>query len=89
MKEEMWEIKKQNNILKATCCNYKDSLRSQQKQVQDGEDKAENGMGESKLEELRNAKKQVKEKEKVKFSESKEEVVVRNKIQEKTKDTVI
>ncbi|MPC14994.1 hypothetical protein E2C01_007775 [Portunus trituberculatus] len=44
--EEMQEIKKQNDILKATCHNYEDSLRSLQKKVQDGiEDRVENGMG--------------------------------------------
>ncbi|MPC46957.1 hypothetical protein E2C01_040689 [Portunus trituberculatus] len=41
MKEEMQEIKKQNDILKPTCYNHEDSLRSQQKKVQDGEDKVE------------------------------------------------
>ncbi|MPC89348.1 hypothetical protein E2C01_084289 [Portunus trituberculatus] len=57
----MQEIKKQNDILKATCYDYEDFLRSLQKKVQDGEDKVENGMGESKLEELQNARKQEQE----------------------------
>ncbi|MPD06499.1 hypothetical protein E2C01_102313 [Portunus trituberculatus] len=65
MKEEIQEIKKQNYILKATCHDYKDSLRSLQKKVQDGiEDKVENGMGENKLEELRNAWKHEQEEKK-------------------------
>ncbi|MPC58771.1 hypothetical protein E2C01_052780 [Portunus trituberculatus] len=82
--KEMEEIKKQNGILMATCCNYEESLKSLQKKIQDGEDKMENGMDEIKLEELRNAWRKEQEEEKVKFSE-----VVKKQIQEKTKDLVI
>ncbi|MPC33736.1 hypothetical protein E2C01_027095 [Portunus trituberculatus] len=45
------------------------SLKSLQKKTQDGEDTVENGMGEIKLEGLRNACKKEQEEEKVKFSE--------------------
>ncbi|MPC50052.1 hypothetical protein E2C01_043874 [Portunus trituberculatus] len=52
------------------CCDYEDSLRNlQKKEIQDGEDKVENGMSESKLEELQNAWKKEQEEENVKFSE--------------------
>ncbi|MPC19671.1 hypothetical protein E2C01_012597 [Portunus trituberculatus] len=51
LKEEIQEIKKQNDLLKATCHDYESSLRS----LQDGiVDRAEDGLGENKLKELRN-----------------------------------
>ncbi|MPC27870.1 hypothetical protein E2C01_021058 [Portunus trituberculatus] len=86
MKEEMQEIEKQNNILKTAYCDYEESLRSlpKKKKNTEWEDKVENKLGQSKLEELRNAWKQEQEEEKVKFSEA-----VRKQIQDKTKDTVI
>ncbi|MPC36470.1 hypothetical protein E2C01_029928 [Portunus trituberculatus] len=69
MKEEMQEIEKQNDILKATCQDYKSSLRSLQVKVQDRiVDRAEGGLGENKLKELQNEWKQEQEEEKVKFS---------------------
>ncbi|MPC16881.1 hypothetical protein E2C01_009719 [Portunus trituberculatus] len=80
LKEEIQEIKKQNDILKATCQDYESSLRSLQVKVQDRIiDRAEGGLGDNKLKELRNEWKQEQEEEKVKFSE-----VVKRQIQEKT-----
>ncbi|MPC72074.1 hypothetical protein E2C01_066367 [Portunus trituberculatus] len=53
LKEEIQEIKKQNNVLKATCQDYESPLRSLQVKVQDGiVDRAEGGLGENKLKEL-------------------------------------
>ncbi|MPC08237.1 hypothetical protein E2C01_000815 [Portunus trituberculatus] len=53
LKEEIQEIKKQNDVLKATCQDYESSLRSLQVKVQDGiVDRTEGGLGESKLKEL-------------------------------------
>ncbi|MPC36944.1 hypothetical protein E2C01_030415 [Portunus trituberculatus] len=47
------EIKKQNDVLKATCQEYENSLRSLQVKVQEGiVDKVEGGLGEKKLKEL-------------------------------------
>ncbi|MPD05079.1 hypothetical protein E2C01_100804 [Portunus trituberculatus] len=55
LKEEIQEIKKQNEVLKATCQNYESSLRSFQAKVQDRiADRAEGGLGDNKLKELRN-----------------------------------
>ncbi|MPC93715.1 hypothetical protein E2C01_088855 [Portunus trituberculatus] len=85
LKEEIQEIKKQNDVLKATCHHYESSLRSLQVKVQDGiVDRAEGGLGENKLKELRNERKQEQEEEQVKFSE-----VVKRQIQENTKVAVI
>ncbi|MPC70408.1 hypothetical protein E2C01_064657 [Portunus trituberculatus] len=85
LKEEIQEIKKQNDVLKATCQKYESSLRSLQAKVQDGiGDQAEGGLGDNKLKELRNEWKQEQEEEKLKFSE-----VVRRQIQENIKFAVI
>ncbi|MPC66961.1 hypothetical protein E2C01_061120 [Portunus trituberculatus] len=52
LKEEIQEIKKQNDILKVTCQDYKNSLRSLEIKVQDGiVDRVESGLGENKLSE--------------------------------------
>ncbi|MPC89473.1 hypothetical protein E2C01_084424 [Portunus trituberculatus] len=84
LKEGIQEIRKQKNVLKTTCQNYESSLKSLQAKVQDGfTDRAEGGLGDNKLKELRNEWKQEQEEEKVKFSE-----VVRRQIQN-TKVTVI
>ncbi|MPC26705.1 hypothetical protein E2C01_019851 [Portunus trituberculatus] len=73
LKEEIQELKKQNDVLKATCQDYESSLRSLPVKVQDGiVDRAECGLGENKLKELRNKWKQDQEEEKVKFSDCKE-----------------
>ncbi|MPC68202.1 hypothetical protein E2C01_062400 [Portunus trituberculatus] len=85
LKEEIQEIKKQNDVLKATCQDYENSLRNLQVKVQNGiVDRVEDGLSENKLKELRNAWKQEQEEEKVKFTE-----VVKIQIQENTKVTVI
>ncbi|MPC65711.1 hypothetical protein E2C01_059847 [Portunus trituberculatus] len=85
LKEEMQEIKKQNDVLKATCQDYERSLRSLQAKVQDGiVDRTEGGLGDNKLKELRIEWKQEQEEEKVKLSE-----VVKRQIQENRKVTVI
>ncbi|MPC63514.1 hypothetical protein E2C01_057612 [Portunus trituberculatus] len=54
LKEEIQEIKKQNDVLKAAFQDYKSSLRSLQvNKKQDGiVDRAEGGLGENKLKEL-------------------------------------
>ncbi|MPC75365.1 hypothetical protein E2C01_069751 [Portunus trituberculatus] len=53
LKEEIQEIKKQNDILKATCQDYKSSLRSLQVKLQDGiVDRTEGGLVENKLKKL-------------------------------------
>ncbi|MPC34459.1 hypothetical protein E2C01_027851 [Portunus trituberculatus] len=53
LKEEIQEIKKQNEVLKATCQNYESSLKSLQIKVQYGiTDRAEGGLGDNKLKEL-------------------------------------
>ncbi|MPC96906.1 hypothetical protein E2C01_092187 [Portunus trituberculatus] len=55
LKEEILEIRKQNDALKTTCQNYESSLKSLQDKVQDGIiDRAEGGLGDNKLKELRN-----------------------------------
>ncbi|MPC79261.1 hypothetical protein E2C01_073777 [Portunus trituberculatus] len=55
LKEEILEIRKQNDILKTTCQNYESSLKSFRDKVQDGiTDRAEGGLGDNKLKELRN-----------------------------------
>ena len=85
LKQEMKEIKKQNDVLKAACQDYGNSLRNLQVKVQDGiVDRVEGGLGENKLKELRNEWKQEQKDEKVKFSE-----VVKRQIQENTKIAVI
>ncbi|MPC64463.1 hypothetical protein E2C01_058580 [Portunus trituberculatus] len=85
LKEEIQEIKKQNDVLKATCQDYENSLRSLQGKVQDGiVDREEGGLGENKLKELLNEWKQEQEGEKVKFSE-----VVKRQIKEDTIVAVI
>ncbi|MPC39481.1 hypothetical protein E2C01_033017 [Portunus trituberculatus] len=53
LQEEIKEIKKQNDVLKATCQDYENSLRSLQVKVKDGiVDWVEGGLGENKLKEL-------------------------------------
>ncbi|MPC74245.1 hypothetical protein E2C01_068598 [Portunus trituberculatus] len=53
--KEIQEIKKQNDVLKATCYDYESSLKSLQVKVQDRiVDRAEGGLGENKLKELQN-----------------------------------
>ncbi|MPC52695.1 hypothetical protein E2C01_046571 [Portunus trituberculatus] len=53
--KEIQEIKKQNDILNATCQDYKGSLRNLQVKVQDGiVDRVKGGLGENKLKELQN-----------------------------------
>ncbi|MPC75983.1 hypothetical protein E2C01_070384 [Portunus trituberculatus] len=55
LKEEIQEIKKQNDVLKTMCQNYESSLKSLQAKVQDGiADRSEGGLGDNKLKELRN-----------------------------------
>ncbi|MPC81296.1 hypothetical protein E2C01_075903 [Portunus trituberculatus] len=67
LKEEILEIRKQNDVLKTTCQYYKSSLKNLQAKVKDGiTDRAEGGLGD-KLKELRNEWKQEQEEEKVKF----------------------
>ncbi|MPC21840.1 hypothetical protein E2C01_014841 [Portunus trituberculatus] len=84
LKEEIQEIREQNDVLKSTCQNYESTLKSLQAKVQDGiPDRAEDGLGDNKLKELRYEWKQEQEEE-VKFSE-----VVRRQIQENTKVTAI
>ncbi|MPC76787.1 hypothetical protein E2C01_071219 [Portunus trituberculatus] len=84
LKKEIQEIKKQNEVLKTTCQNYESSLKSLQAKVQNRiTDRAEGGLGDNKLKELRNEWKQEQEEEKVKYSE-----VVRKQIQN-TKVAVI
>ncbi|MPC78915.1 hypothetical protein E2C01_073422 [Portunus trituberculatus] len=81
LKEEIQEIKKQNDILKATCQDYKNSLRSLQVKVQDGiVDRAGSGLGDNKLNELQNEWKQEQEEEKVKFSEFVKRQIQENKV---------
>lgn len=85
LKEEIVEIRKQNDVLKTTCQNYESSLKNLQDKVQHGiTDRVEGGLGDNKLKELRNEWKQEQEEEKVKFSE-----VVRRQIQENTKVAII
>ncbi|MPC40291.1 hypothetical protein E2C01_033847 [Portunus trituberculatus] len=53
LKEEIEEIKKQNDVPKTTYQDYENSLRSSQEKVQDGiVDRAEGGLDENKLKEL-------------------------------------
>ncbi|MPC96025.1 hypothetical protein E2C01_091261 [Portunus trituberculatus] len=53
LKEEIQEIKKQNDLLKVTYQDYKSFLRSLQVKVQDEiVDRAKGGLGENKLKEL-------------------------------------
>ncbi|MPC51115.1 hypothetical protein E2C01_044954 [Portunus trituberculatus] len=53
--KEIQEIKKQNDVLKATCQDYESSLRSLQVKVQDRiVDRPEGGLCDNKLKELRN-----------------------------------
>ncbi|MPC90014.1 hypothetical protein E2C01_084981 [Portunus trituberculatus] len=55
LKEEILEIRKQNDTLKTTCQNYESSLKSLQDKVQDGiTDRVEADLGDNKLKELRN-----------------------------------
>ncbi|MPC71963.1 hypothetical protein E2C01_066255 [Portunus trituberculatus] len=82
LKEEIQEISKQNDILKATCQDYKRSL--QVKVPHRIVDRTEGRLGENKLKKLRNEWKQEQEDEKVKFLE-----VVKRQIQENMKVTVI
>ncbi|MPC71592.1 hypothetical protein E2C01_065874 [Portunus trituberculatus] len=85
LKEEILEIRKQNDILKTTCLNYESSLKSLQAKVQDRiTNRAEGGLGDNKVKELRNEWKQKQEEEKVKLSE-----MVRRQIQENMKVAVI
>ncbi|MPD00473.1 hypothetical protein E2C01_095946 [Portunus trituberculatus] len=85
LKEEIQEIKKQNDILKATYQDYENSLRSLQVKIQDGiVDRVKGGLGENKLKELQNKWKQEQEEEKVKFSEN-----IKRQIQENMKVVVI
>ncbi|MPC81438.1 hypothetical protein E2C01_076054 [Portunus trituberculatus] len=83
LKQEIKEIKKQNDVLKGACQDYENPLRNLQVKVQDGiVDRVEGGFGENKLKERRNEWKQEQEEEKV--SE-----VVKRQIQENTKVAVI
>ncbi|MPC80463.1 hypothetical protein E2C01_075043 [Portunus trituberculatus] len=53
LKEEIQEIRKQNDVLKTTCQNYESFLKSLHIKVQDGiTDRAEGGLGDNKLKEL-------------------------------------
>ncbi|MPC73464.1 hypothetical protein E2C01_067793 [Portunus trituberculatus] len=66
LKEELQEIKKQNNVLK----DYENSLRSLLVKVQDGiVDRVHGGLGENKLRQLLIAWKHEQKEEKVNFSE--------------------
>ncbi|MPC72390.1 hypothetical protein E2C01_066695 [Portunus trituberculatus] len=77
LKEEIQEMRKQNDVLKTTCQNYESSLKTLQAKVQDRvTDRAEGRVGDNKLKEVRNEWKQEQEEEKLKFSE-----VVRKQIQ--------
>ncbi|MPC27933.1 hypothetical protein E2C01_021122 [Portunus trituberculatus] len=68
LKEEIQELNKQNDVLKATCHGYESFLRTFQVKVQDRNvDRAEGGLGENKLKELRNGWKQKQGEEKLNF----------------------
>lgn len=78
------ELKKENSTLKVKCNKYEAALEGLREKVDTKVETVEGAVSETKLEEMRKAWKKEQEDEKVNFAE-----VVKQQIQEKTKDAVI
>ena len=84
MKEQLEEIKRENNVLLEKCNSYDTVMKGLSEENGNKEQQLEGAVGESKLEEWRKTWEKKQENDKVIFAE-----VVQKQIQEKTKDTVI